>query len=262
MIKSLVTKLKWYLKPIVENDIYLQSAGMFLLRRIPVLLPHDPDYHALRHFFQNDDEKVFLDIGANVGLSALSFRRLNRNMKIVSIEPNPIHTESLSKIKKNDLAFDYKMVAAGDKRGEMELYVPSVGSVVLHTIAALSYDDVRKGCDMVLAPRYRTRVKIKSYKVSILTIDEMEIAPQIIKIDAEGAEEKVLIGAEKTIQKHRPYLMVENNPWYFKNSQNILSKWGYELFHYDQKQDRLTREVLKARNAFFIPKEKMQNLSL
>ncbi len=42
-------------------------------------------------------------------------------------------------------------------------------------------------------------------------LDEFQLAPNFIKIDVEGCELKVLKGAEKTIEKHRPIMVIEVN---------------------------------------------------
>ncbi len=48
-------------------------------------------------------------------------------------------------------------------------------------------------------------------EVQMRTLDSYEIAPNFIKIDVEGCELKVLKGAAKTIEKHRPRMVVEIN---------------------------------------------------
>src|SRR5262245_52664590 len=55
---------------------------------MPFLLPHDKSYYALRHFIDAVPTGLFLDIGANDGISALSFRRFDKNYDILSLEPN------------------------------------------------------------------------------------------------------------------------------------------------------------------------------
>jgi hypothetical protein len=63
------------------------GVARFVLRK-----PHDPDFAVFGLF----PERVgpFLDVGANAGMSAMSFRIYNRS-PIISIEPNPYHEADL-----------------------------------------------------------------------------------------------------------------------------------------------------------------------
>ncbi len=47
--------------------------------------------------------------------------------------------------------------------------------------------------------------------VGMFPIDHYDLAPNFIKIDVEGCELKVLKGAAKTIEKHRPKMVIEIN---------------------------------------------------
>ncbi len=51
----------------------------------------------------------------------------------------------------------------------------------------------------------------KIFDVAVVPIDNMELAPNFIKIDVEGCELKVLKGAAKTIEKFRPIMVIEIN---------------------------------------------------
>jgi len=51
--------------------------------------PHEPDFAFFERF--SDESGLFLDVGANAGMSAVSFRIFNKCAPILSLEPNPIH---------------------------------------------------------------------------------------------------------------------------------------------------------------------------
>src|SRR5689334_9570794 len=68
--------------------LYRVAHRFWLVARYAVRVPHDPDFAAWRRFAGRDG--IFLDVGANVGQSAMSFRIFNRRAPIVSIEPNPL----------------------------------------------------------------------------------------------------------------------------------------------------------------------------
>ena len=72
-------------------------------------------------------------------------------------------------------------------------------------------------------PSFRsTGSEISNVSQSTLTLDELvranDLRPSFIKIDVEGAEYEVLLGAEKTLKEFHPILMTELHPdWLDKN---------------------------------------------
>ena len=68
------------------------------------LLPHDKDYYALKLLFNKNEKRSFLDVGANIGLSALGFISLGFNKnKIHLFEPDKILVKKyLNNIKKKN----------------------------------------------------------------------------------------------------------------------------------------------------------------
>src|SRR3712207_2603537 len=78
----------------------LQHRRPYILGRRAVLVgrywlrqPHERDFEAFALF--PDREGLFLDVGANSGISAVSFRAFNRHSPIVSVEPNPLNEPDL-----------------------------------------------------------------------------------------------------------------------------------------------------------------------
>lgn len=71
-------------------------------------------------------------------------------------------------------------------------------------------------------------------KIPLKTLDSFEFSEvDLIKIDVEGFEEEILAGAEKTILKNKPILVVEQQKHEYKDAMKdlpsikILEKWGY-----------------------------------
>jgi hypothetical protein len=68
--------------------------------------------------------------------------------------------------------------------------------------------------------------------VSVISIDSLDLGRcDLIKVDAEGMEGDVLAGARKTIERHRPFLHVEND----RDDKSpgllaLLSELGYEAY--------------------------------
>jgi hypothetical protein len=95
------------------------------LARYALRKPHEPEFAAFGLF--PDSTGLFLDIGANSGASALSFRIYNKLSPILSIEANPFHRSDLEQLKRLLQGFDYRLAAAAEHPGELTLWVPFFG---------------------------------------------------------------------------------------------------------------------------------------
>lgn len=82
----------------------------------------------------------------------------------------------------------------------------------------------------------------------IITIDSLEVDPSFIKIDVEGMEPDVLKGARRTIQTHRPVVMIEEN--------GLCERYGHSI----GRASRILRAWGASRVAtFHMPPEKDEN---
>jgi FkbM family methyltransferase len=227
--------------------------------RVRFLLPHDRSYLALRRFFALRPAGLFLDVGANNGVSALSVRKLAPDYRILSIEPNSLLQPRLADIARQDSKFSFKIMAAGSQRTRMRLSVPVFKTIALHPLAALSEDQARDATRAVFGNRVADRVSMSKIEVDVVPIDELGIAPDVIKIDAEGSELDVLRGAAKTIERSRPFLMVEILWQDAAAIADFLRERDYVLLAYDKERfapvDRVSTELWGHRNYFAVPRE-------
>jgi FkbM family methyltransferase len=258
-------RLKWRIKPFIEGDCYLGFFAIELARRVHFFLPHDPDFYGFRHFIRKGaGGQLFLDVGANNGLSALSFRRISRDIPILSLEPNPVHLKSLTDLKRRDPHFDFKLVGAGDQPKVAELFMPFLGRLPLHTTASLSREWAESVRETLVPRRYWWMFTIQSREIKIVPIDDLDLSPSIVKIDTEGCEHAVLLGAKRTIERHRPFMMIEHA---FRENfptaiPELLAGWGYRCVSYDRERDAFVSGEGENRNMFFIPEEKAKEVPL
>lgn len=124
--------------------------------RATFLLPHDRTYLAFRHFIALQPGGLFLDVGANNGVSVRSFRKLDPIAPVVSLEPNPLLEPSLYELTQTDDLVSYRMVAAGDQARRLTLYVPQYGRVSLHPLAAVDHKQAIDGGSPVVRRSHRT----------------------------------------------------------------------------------------------------------
>jgi len=243
--------------------------GRKLFRFFPFLLPHDKSYWGFLYFVEKR-EGLFLDIGANDGISALGFRRIHPPYRILSIEPNYCHAYALKRLKTKHLdRFDYKIIGAGRMSGQMTLHIPVYNGVPLYTAASVD----RKYVVDTITHQYADaseNLVIMELKIDIRPLDEFNLKPDIIKIDTEGFDYDVLLGLNKTIAAHRPTVMVEYNPERIGDLVNFFSLHQYQLMTYDyiskvfedfENDAPILKDERKIRsNLFCVPKEKTDKL--
>ena len=83
------------------------------------------------------------------------------------------------------------------------------------------------------------RIKGRGFvKIKVKTIDSLGYTDvDFIKLDVEGHEYKCVVGAEQTIRKYNPVIIVEQNRNDFTASE-LLKQWGYvvmDTFNVDNK---------------------------
>ncbi|HUR99724.1 MAG TPA: FkbM family methyltransferase [Pyrinomonadaceae bacterium] len=182
----------------------LRSSSMWLdWDSASAITGHDIDvkaaYEALLE--GNPPPRVFFDIGTNYGTHSLLM--LSQGMQVVSFEPNPACHEFFKQMcELNDVAPVIEGAAVGDVPGKAEFWFPAhdtwLGSMVNSTKEQLEGE-----------------FDLEKIDVRVTTVDEFVaktgIEPDVIKIDTEGNEEKVLRGAAETIRKKKPVILFEAN---------------------------------------------------
>lgn len=212
--------------------------------------PHDPDYGVFALF--PDSHGVFLDVGANAGMSALSFRVYNKTSPIVSIEPNPFHERHLRFVGRLVRASTHHMWAAGSENGELTLYVPVYRGVPLTAEASLIQEEVTDSS--FLRGRLGSRMdgpdfKVVSCSVPVRPLDSLDLNPSFAKLDVQGFEHEVLLGMAKTIHRTYPVLLIETPN---EMVRQYLDGLGYEAFSYSPAERRVVPEVAGRVNTVFI----------
>ena len=152
--------------------------------------------------------RTAVDVGALVGLYASQMAE--HAAHTLCYEPLPdaraVLTQNLASYKGRVTIRD---CALSDKRGEAQLSFPICGQTAVKQWASIEKDFAK------LANDYPGKIDgVASMTVPLRILDE-ELAelqlPQIgyLKIDAEGAEEAILRGAQKTLLRDRPFVVCE-----------------------------------------------------
>jgi FkbM family methyltransferase len=173
------------------------------------------DYESENYTFLQQQVKTgmqILDIGAHIGLfSACSSQLTGPTGKIICFEPTPGTFSILKETLRLNHCDNVTAVqaAVSDKEGNATFYVSSTA-----------------GCNSNSLIKNEWGGNPVGYDVKLVTIDSVVVAnsikPDLIKIDAEGAEQDVLKGGMKTFKDNRPVLILGLHPSFIKEKGDSL----------------------------------------
>ena len=188
--------------------------------------------HIIKMFSENIKNKksVVLDIGANIGAITLALASIP-NTEIHSFEAQRkifLMLAGTIAINSLDNVFVYNL-AVSDVTGE-EINFPSVdysypsnfGAV--HIGEARFYDFDNKDFGGV-------RIDGEMESVTSICIDDLKLNNvNLIKVDVEGMEDMVFVGAQKTLERCKPIIFWEYLKTDSKSAMQYLEKLGYTHF--------------------------------
>jgi FkbM family methyltransferase len=140
---------------------------------------------------------IVVDAGANIGIMTLLFAKLSgKHGKVYSFEPNPlIYKDLRDAIQRSSYSnISSHMLALGEEQGELILSVPE-SNLGLGTLIRASSE------------------KCCNYNVAVTTLSEFASLKQIkqinlLKIDVEGFEHKLLLGTKDLLKKSPPDFII------------------------------------------------------
>jgi FkbM family methyltransferase len=265
-------QLKYILASRIKRNPIAWALVWNLMPRLTPLLPHDKSYYGFRHL-ADQERGLFLDVGANNGISAAGFHRINKSYDILSIEANCHHEAALSRLRRSISCFDYRRLGAGSQKGSLVLYTPMYRGIPIHTHSSASKDYLDSSLGRDFSARVLEKISYDEQVVPVVPLDELELDPDIIKIDVEGFDYEVLVGLRNTIEKHRPHILIEYTPERMGDFESFFEEHHYSLFTYDDVKGRFaafqeSRETetwhtsAMQVNLFCIPDERISALPL
>ena len=187
----------------------------------------------LLEFLLNKDS-VFFDIGANKGEYAYYAEKLINPKNIYLFEPEKKLNKQLNSIFNNCHVFD---VALSDSSGTHQFKIPVINGVADNCLSSLEVDNKEEN---------ETEAIVYEVKTKLLDafVKESAVFPNLIKIDVEGHELSVLKGAEFTVSKYHPTLIIEIEQRHHKdiNIDSVFESFkqkGYNAYYYSKKQSQL-----------------------
>lgn len=166
--------------------------------------------------------RTFIDIGANFGyFTLLGSRMVGNNGQVLAFEPVPINVKCI----------------------ESHINVNHIANVVLEdmvisdSIGIVSFTVENNNANSHLTDVHISHAKSNSRRlidIKSITLDsylnEKNIHPDVIKIDVEGAEIKVLQGAYETLRNDKPVCIVSiHSKECYDGCMEILNKLDYKV---------------------------------
>lgn len=186
-----------------RNDLFISKAldnyGEWCEQEIETLAPYIPE------------GGVVLDVGANIGTHALAFaQKVGPAGHVLAFEPQRlIHYMLCANAVLNGLAQLHCLkLAVSDAPGKARIPVRRLDT------------EFNFGC-VSLEQNAENGKLGPSESVDCITVDSLRLARcDVIKVDVEGFEAKVIMGAKDTLKRLRPVLFIENNrpelsPWIY-----------------------------------------------
>jgi FkbM family methyltransferase len=188
-----------------------------------------------------------IDIGANYGLYSYHFSRaVGPSGKVYAFEPVPFTAKTFKLIgtalRFNNVTLFEK--GCGDKPGKLRFRVPIAesGSIMAGVVHLAARDNERDG-----RQQHARFERSKEIECDIVTLDDVipndQRTVSFIKCDIEGADYFALKGAAKIIEKHKPTVVSEINPWFVEGFGltveqlvSFFTDQGYKLYRYENKQ--------------------------
>jgi FkbM family methyltransferase len=180
-----------------------------------------------REFVKPDS--VVWDVGANVGIfTVAAARHAGASGKVIAVEADIWLAELLRK------------TAALQSQASAPIQIIPAAVFDKSSIASFHIAKRGRACNFLsdVAGSSQTGGVRETVSIVTITLDwllEQTSAPDVIKIDVEGAGYNVLIGAERVLTEARPVVLVE----VFKQScdrvTDLLLRHDYTLFDWDSK---------------------------
>jgi FkbM family methyltransferase len=251
---------------IAVKDVKIDGDANWIEHMLTSKVLHEPDFAVFGRFTR--DMGTILDVGANWGYSVGSMRAAGTDCPIVSFEVLAAFEKCLAEVK-NVLGkdYDYVMSGVGDSDMSLAFYTPVVDGGALTALTTANPEALTGGfADNVVdyVKSYRGTAQRYAFQflkstAQIRPIDGMlrdhhftvpinRIAA--MKIDVEGLEAAVLRGAQLTIERDHPFLMLEGGNRITAVA-DALTKMDYRVAEFRDGALRPSTGMSQAVNGYF-----------
>ena len=235
------TSIKSFTQLALQKAIGFKSyLLLFSIFKIVKIKSYEPGF---THFLTLIENKgIILDVGANIGITAIPMARKFNAARIYAFEPISHNFNNLNRVIK---LFGVKnvtsqKVALGEFTAEVEMVTPVQGGVIKQGLSKINDHDTPGRLE----------------KVKIINLDSIPFKGKVtaIKIDVEGHELQVLKGAGKILSKDKPIIYCEL--WGSIRAEVVayMQTYGYKSYIFDESLNKLVLYTTQEDCNFFFLK--------
>ncbi|MDC3171707.1 FkbM family methyltransferase [Pelagibacteraceae bacterium] len=219
----------------INQTISIEKLSMIKIDSLPMITPRDKWnslkqdvkykylpfrlYHRIRCFkyakYRNPELKLIssfvnksqnsVDVGANLGLFTHYMSKSSKH--VYAFEPNPYPLENLKYLVDKNVTI--LPIALGSSDGPTEIRIPHHANGWSSNGASLAPKSNEGG----------KLINIQCRKLDSLKLENIGL----IKIDVEGFEMEVIMGAQDVIKEHKPVMIIENEIVHTKDTNELFS---------------------------------------
>lgn len=224
------------LEHIFPRGIQREISGISLKLPIRFHRYYPADYEANNVAFINAHvprNGIVLDIGAQIGLMTKLFADLvGPHGKVHAFEPTPLTFLYLQKtIAINNIA---------DRVSANNMAISEETGTCLFNVSDFDIDAANSLMNLQ-GLRHTRAIPVQTTSIDRFITNNRVKKIDFIKIDVEGAELKVLLGARETIAEHKPTMQLALHPQFLPNTTaslemiyDLLDKLEYQIWHYSR----------------------------
>jgi FkbM family methyltransferase len=195
-------------------------------------VPHEREFKVLA-LIPSSLEGCYVDIGGNKGQSIQSILLFKPTAKIVCFEPNLLLAQKLKTRYRTQANVRVIEKGLSNAVGGLSLFVPSYKHMAYDELASL---DRESAANWITHDRVfgfdPAKLRVSEVHCEVSTLDCYGLSPVFIKIDVQGTEYNVLAGAQETLRRCEPVLIIEDYRGN-ANTVRLLEGLGYEEFFLD-----------------------------
>jgi FkbM family methyltransferase len=233
---------KYVLQKLLGFEKFLYTFSLFTIHRMRVGI-FNKEFKYFLNLMPEDGN--ILDLGSNIGITAVPIARRVCRGRVLCFEPIPMHIKTLRKITTHFHLSNVEIfeTALGEANGELLMVMPVFCKVKFQGFShVVEKDPDKKKGDLFTVPVQRLDSLQALQKINKINA---------IKIDVENFEYPVLQGAEELIMRFKPIIYCElwNDEKRFLTINYLKNKFGYQVKVF--KKNKLEEFTGQAASNFF-----------
>lgn len=188
--------------------------------RLNTFFIKEPETLAWIDTFHSDEEIVFWDIGANIGLYSIYSAIKHKNIKVIAFEPSTLNLNTLSKnisINKLDEIITIAQIALTESDNQFQS-INETSDLEGGALSSYGVDFDGDGKKIIPSISY----KIYGTSIDYLTSQHILKIPNYIKLDVDGIEHLIINGGLRTLLSEKvKSILVELNERFIEQSEQV-----------------------------------------